>query len=174
MGTIRREDVFSDVKPDFLQELFAGDLEAAVGGEALIAIGFLASHCGGRLDVYDVSRLNRCWRRLVACFVEFGERCDFLILVDRHVDELDINMMALAGRTFLQREDDRGEAMRRAERLRCLAASRRPDVNITITFKNMSPEGAPATSSAVRPTPTRVYVLARSDCRLLVFQSYAP
>ena len=35
-----------------------------------------------------------------------------------------------------------------------------------------SPEGVPATSS--RPTPTRVYVLARSDCRLLVFQSYAP
>src|SRR5205823_14201651 len=37
-----------------------------------------------------------------------------------------------------------------------------------------SPEGVPATSSAVRPTPTRVYVLARSDCRLLVFQSFAP
>jgi len=36
-----------------------------------------------------------------------------------------------------------------------------------------SPEGAPATTSS-RPTPTRVYVLARSDCRLLVFQSYAP
>jgi hypothetical protein len=35
-----------------------------------------------------------------------------------------------------------------------------------------SPAGAPATSS--RPTPTRVYVLARSDCHLLVFQSYAP
>jgi hypothetical protein len=37
-----------------------------------------------------------------------------------------------------------------------------------------SPAGAPATSSPGRPTPTRVYVLARSDCRLLVFQSFAP
>jgi hypothetical protein len=37
-----------------------------------------------------------------------------------------------------------------------------------------SPPGAPATSSPGRATPTRVYVLARSDCRLLVFQSYAP
>ena len=37
-----------------------------------------------------------------------------------------------------------------------------------------SPAGAPATSSPGRPTPTRVYVLARSDCHLLVFQSYAP
>jgi hypothetical protein len=37
-----------------------------------------------------------------------------------------------------------------------------------------SPPGAPATSSRGRPSPTRLYVLARSDCRLLVFQSYAP
>ena len=37
-----------------------------------------------------------------------------------------------------------------------------------------SPSGAPATGSPVRPSPTRLYVLARSDCRLLVFQSYAP
>src|SRR5207248_10570812 len=37
-----------------------------------------------------------------------------------------------------------------------------------------SPSGAPATSAPGRPTPTRVYVLARSDCHLLVFQSYAP
>src|SRR5436189_244750 len=37
-----------------------------------------------------------------------------------------------------------------------------------------SPPGAPATSSPGRPAPMRVYVLARSDCRLLVFQSYAP
>jgi len=38
-----------------------------------------------------------------------------------------------------------------------------------------SPLGAPATTgSAGRPHPTRVYVLARSDCRLLVFQSFAP
>ena len=38
-----------------------------------------------------------------------------------------------------------------------------------------SPPGAPATTgSAGRPHPTRVYVLARSDCRLLVFQSFAP
>jgi hypothetical protein len=36
-----------------------------------------------------------------------------------------------------------------------------------------SPAGAP-TSSPGRPPPTRVYVLARSDCHLLVFQSYAP
>ena len=35
-----------------------------------------------------------------------------------------------------------------------------------------SPPGAPATNS--RRVPTRVYVLARSDCRLLSFQSYAP
>ena len=37
-----------------------------------------------------------------------------------------------------------------------------------------SPPGAPATSSPRHPTPTRVYVLARTDCRLLVFQSFAP
>ena len=37
-----------------------------------------------------------------------------------------------------------------------------------------SPAAAPATSSPGRPTPTRIYVLARSDCHLLVFQSYAP
>jgi len=37
-----------------------------------------------------------------------------------------------------------------------------------------SPAGAPVTGSPGRPTPTRVYVLARSDCHLLVFQSYAP
>lgn len=37
-----------------------------------------------------------------------------------------------------------------------------------------SPPGAPATSSRGHPTPTRVYVLARDDCRLLVFQSFAP
>lgn len=38
-----------------------------------------------------------------------------------------------------------------------------------------SPPGAPATTGSVgRPHPTRVYVLARSDCRLLVFQSFAP
>jgi hypothetical protein len=37
-----------------------------------------------------------------------------------------------------------------------------------------SPPGAPATSSRGHPTPTRVYVLARADCRLLVFQSFAP
>ncbi|MBV8387480.1 MAG: hypothetical protein JO155_11870 [Acidimicrobiia bacterium] len=37
-----------------------------------------------------------------------------------------------------------------------------------------SPPGAPATSSRGRPTPTRVYVLAQADCRLLVFQSFAP
>jgi len=37
-----------------------------------------------------------------------------------------------------------------------------------------SPPGAPATSSPSRPAPTRVYVLRRSDCQLLVFQSYAP
>jgi hypothetical protein len=38
-----------------------------------------------------------------------------------------------------------------------------------------SPPGAPATTGAAgRPHPTRVYVLARSDCRLLVFQSFAP
>jgi hypothetical protein len=37
-----------------------------------------------------------------------------------------------------------------------------------------SPPGAPATTAPGRPTPTRVYVLARADCRLLVFQSYAP
>jgi hypothetical protein len=36
-----------------------------------------------------------------------------------------------------------------------------------------SPPGAQVTSSG-RPAPTRVYVLARSGCRLLVFQSYAP
>ena len=37
-----------------------------------------------------------------------------------------------------------------------------------------SPPGPPATSAPGRPTPTRVYVLARSDCHLLVFQSFAP
>jgi hypothetical protein len=37
-----------------------------------------------------------------------------------------------------------------------------------------SQPGAPATSSRAHPTPTRVYVLARDDCRLLVFQSFAP
>jgi len=37
-----------------------------------------------------------------------------------------------------------------------------------------SPPGAPATSAPGRRTPTRVYVLSRSDCHLLVFQSYAP
>jgi len=37
-----------------------------------------------------------------------------------------------------------------------------------------SPSGGPATSSPGRPSPTRLYVLARSGCRLLVFQSYAP
>lgn len=37
-----------------------------------------------------------------------------------------------------------------------------------------SPPGAPATSSAGRPPPTRVYVLSQADCRLLAFQSYAP
>ena len=37
-----------------------------------------------------------------------------------------------------------------------------------------TPPGAPATSSPGRPTPMRVYVLARPDCRLLVFQSFAP
>ena len=51
----------------------------------------------------------------------------------------------------------------------------------TATFKGaaaevfgFSPPGAPATSSRARPTPTRVYVLAQADCRLLVFQSFAP
>jgi len=37
-----------------------------------------------------------------------------------------------------------------------------------------SPVGAPATSSPGRRPPTRVYVVARSGCRLLSFQSYAP
>jgi hypothetical protein len=37
-----------------------------------------------------------------------------------------------------------------------------------------SPPGSPATSAPGRPTPTRVYVLARADCHLLVFQSFAP
>jgi hypothetical protein len=37
-----------------------------------------------------------------------------------------------------------------------------------------SPPGAPATTAPGRPSPTRVYVLARSDCHLLVFQSFAP
>jgi hypothetical protein len=37
-----------------------------------------------------------------------------------------------------------------------------------------SPPGSQATSVPGRPTPTRVYVLARSDCHLLVFQSFAP
>jgi len=37
-----------------------------------------------------------------------------------------------------------------------------------------SPSGGPAKSSPGRPSPTRLYVLARSDCHLLVFQSYAP
>jgi hypothetical protein len=37
-----------------------------------------------------------------------------------------------------------------------------------------NPPGAQATSSPGRPAPTRVYVLARSDCRLLVFQSFSP
>jgi len=37
-----------------------------------------------------------------------------------------------------------------------------------------SPPGSPATSVPGRPPPTRVYVLARSDCHLLVFQSFAP
>jgi hypothetical protein len=37
-----------------------------------------------------------------------------------------------------------------------------------------SPPGAPATSVPGRRAPTRVYVLSRSDCHLLVFQSYAP
>jgi len=37
-----------------------------------------------------------------------------------------------------------------------------------------NPPGAPATSSPGRPAPTRVYVLARSDCHLLVFQSFSP
>jgi hypothetical protein len=36
-----------------------------------------------------------------------------------------------------------------------------------------SPPDARATSSG-RPIPTRVYVLARSGCRLLAFQSFAP
>ena len=36
------------------------------------------------------------------------------------------------------------------------------------------PPGVPATSAPGRQTPRRVYVLARSDCHLLVFQSYAP
>jgi hypothetical protein len=36
-----------------------------------------------------------------------------------------------------------------------------------------SPADARGSSSA-RPVPTRVYVLARSGCRLLVFQSFAP
>ena len=51
----------------------------------------------------------------------------------------------------------------------------------TATFKGatadvfgFSPPGAPVTSSRGRPTPTRVYVLAQADCRLLVFQSFAP
>jgi hypothetical protein len=37
-----------------------------------------------------------------------------------------------------------------------------------------SPVGAPATNSPGRRPPTRVYVVARSGCRLLSFQSYAP
>ncbi|MBV8160219.1 MAG: hypothetical protein JO265_04785 [Acidimicrobiia bacterium] len=37
-----------------------------------------------------------------------------------------------------------------------------------------SPAGAPATTAPGRRPQTRVYVLARSDCRLLVFQSFAP
>jgi hypothetical protein len=37
-----------------------------------------------------------------------------------------------------------------------------------------SPPGAPATTAPGRPSPTRVYVLALSDCHLLVFQSFAP
>lgn len=37
-----------------------------------------------------------------------------------------------------------------------------------------SPADAPATTAPGRRVPTRVYVLARSDCRLLSFQSYAP
>lgn len=37
-----------------------------------------------------------------------------------------------------------------------------------------SPPGPPATGSGSRPAPTRLYVLSRVDCRLLVFQSYAP
>jgi hypothetical protein len=37
-----------------------------------------------------------------------------------------------------------------------------------------NPRGAPATSAPGRPAPTRVYVLARSDCHLLVFQSFSP
>ncbi|MCU1451696.1 MAG: hypothetical protein JWP02_3866 [Acidimicrobiales bacterium] len=36
-----------------------------------------------------------------------------------------------------------------------------------------SPADAPGSGSG-RPAPTRVYVLARSGCRLLVFQSFAP
>ena len=37
-----------------------------------------------------------------------------------------------------------------------------------------NPPGVPATSSAGRPARTRMYVLARSDCHLLVFQSFSP
>jgi hypothetical protein len=37
-----------------------------------------------------------------------------------------------------------------------------------------SPPGSPATSAPGRPAPTRVYALARSDCHLLVFQSFSP
>ncbi|TMK89108.1 MAG: hypothetical protein E6G57_03290 [Actinobacteria bacterium] len=37
-----------------------------------------------------------------------------------------------------------------------------------------NPPGVRATSAPGRPAPTRVYVLARSDCHLLVFQSFSP
>jgi hypothetical protein len=70
--------------------------------------------------------------------------------------------------------------------LQCVPAARalqrEPDVLVYVAratwqgtpadVLGFSPPGARTTGS--RPAPTRVYVLARSDCHLLVFQSYAP
>src|SRR5207248_8173375 len=42
---------------------------------------------------------------------------------------------------------------------------------VVFGFSAQSPT---STRQAGRPSPTRVYVMARSGCRLLVFQSYAP
>jgi hypothetical protein len=84
----------------------------------------------------------------------------------------------------------RGSARQRSgsEPLRCTAEARKlQPAGAVLTYEaaarwqgstaevfGFSPPGAPATSSGGRPAQTRLYVLARADCRLLVFQSYAP
>ena len=48
------------------------------------------------------------------------------------------------------------------------------DIHFSKPMSGFTPSDVPATSVPGRPVPTRVYVLAASGCRLLVFQSYAP